>query len=291
MLAPKCATYNGRSTFANPKYLKIAQSKKPCLYEIPYDTSDHANRFCLNGEETTTLEKDRVNHSTSVIRPPLKSYQVKDKVVPNNSQVKFTKKENSRTSNVNVCIVLMWKNLVNSNHDARVYKILERHTTIQKPKSYFKELYENTNKAWKWWIEKKCPSKYKWTQTTPSGPGLKWKPIGRIFSNVRLSQDSYITIRVGITIPPSHGNAEDNSHKVVRLGINPMIQPEPEDLPKDNPKIEIAVLRRREKRSLNNNSFLGEYECSSLALDRRSDEKEEIRSLETRSKSVSDQEI
>ncbi|GJX60560.1 hypothetical protein Tco_0291950 [Tanacetum coccineum] len=28
------------------------------------------------------------------------------------------------------------------------------------------------------------------------------------------------------------------------------------------------VLRRREERSLNNNSFLGEYECSSLALDR-----------------------
>ncbi|GJT58591.1 hypothetical protein Tco_1002124 [Tanacetum coccineum] len=56
-------------------------------------------------------------------------------------------------------------------------------------------------------------------------------------------QDSYITTRVGITIPPSHSNAEDNSHKVVRLGINPMIQPEPEDLPKDNPKLEIAVLR------------------------------------------------
>ncbi|GJU71953.1 RNA-directed DNA polymerase, eukaryota, reverse transcriptase zinc-binding domain protein, partial [Tanacetum coccineum] len=30
---------------------------------------------------------------------------------------------------------------------------------------------------------------------------------------------------------------------VVRLGINPMIQPEPEDLPKDNPKLKIAVLR------------------------------------------------
>ncbi|GJU65955.1 hypothetical protein Tco_1252214 [Tanacetum coccineum] len=56
-------------------------------------------------------------------------------------------------------------------------------------------------------------------------------------------QDSYITTRVGITIPPSHSNAKDNSHKVVRLGINPMIQPEPEDLPKDNPKLEIAVLR------------------------------------------------
>ncbi|GJR12800.1 hypothetical protein Tco_0795452 [Tanacetum coccineum] len=67
-------------------------------------------------------------------------------------------------------------------------------------------------------------------------------------------QDSYITTRVGITIPPSYSNAEDNrffktyfNHKVVRLGINPMIQPEPEDLPKDNPKLEIAVLRMKKK--------------------------------------------
>ncbi|GJT64240.1 hypothetical protein Tco_1015720 [Tanacetum coccineum] len=58
MLAPKCSTYNGRPTFANPRYLKKAQSDKPCLYEIPYDTSDPANRFCPNGEETVTLEKE-----------------------------------------------------------------------------------------------------------------------------------------------------------------------------------------------------------------------------------------
>ncbi|GJY31462.1 hypothetical protein Tco_0414957 [Tanacetum coccineum] len=61
MLAPKCSTYNGRPTFANPRYLKKAQSKKPCLYEIPYDTSDLANRFAPNREETTTL----VNESKS----------------------------------------------------------------------------------------------------------------------------------------------------------------------------------------------------------------------------------
>ncbi|GJZ45393.1 enhanced disease resistance 2-like protein [Tanacetum coccineum] len=35
------------------------------------------------------------------------------------------------------------------------------------------------------------------------------------------------------------------ANPVVRLGINPMIQPEPEDLPKDNPKLEIAVLRMK----------------------------------------------
>ncbi|GJR89085.1 hypothetical protein Tco_0213096 [Tanacetum coccineum] len=37
--------------------------------------------------------------------------------------------------------------------------------------------------------------------------------------------------------------------EVVRLRINPMIQPEPEDLPKDNPKLEIAVLRYSQWRS------------------------------------------
>ncbi|GJT72515.1 hypothetical protein Tco_1031801 [Tanacetum coccineum] len=60
MLAPKCSTYNGRPTFANPRYLKKAQSEKPCLYEIPYDTSDPANRFAPDPdrEETMTLDNE-----------------------------------------------------------------------------------------------------------------------------------------------------------------------------------------------------------------------------------------
>ncbi|GJT97722.1 hypothetical protein Tco_1093240 [Tanacetum coccineum] len=58
MLAPKCSTYNGRPTFANPRYIKKAQSEKPCLYEILYDTSDLANRFSPNREETMTLANE-----------------------------------------------------------------------------------------------------------------------------------------------------------------------------------------------------------------------------------------
>ncbi|GJZ30543.1 hypothetical protein Tco_0575590 [Tanacetum coccineum] len=58
MLAPKGSTYNGRPTFANPMYLKKAQSEKPCLYEIPYDTSGLANRFIPNREKTLTLEQE-----------------------------------------------------------------------------------------------------------------------------------------------------------------------------------------------------------------------------------------
>ncbi|GKA65254.1 hypothetical protein Tco_0764961 [Tanacetum coccineum] len=50
----------------------------------------------------------------------------------------------------------------------------------------------------------------------------------------------------GLQLEPSSsklGDFQKKFHKVVRLGINPMIQPEPEDLPKDNPKLEITVLR------------------------------------------------
>ncbi|GJU94752.1 ribonuclease H-like domain-containing protein [Tanacetum coccineum] len=59
MLAPKCLTFNGRPTFANPRYLKKSQSEKPCLYEIPYDTSDLANRF-----------EEGIEHQTSTPRTP-----------------------------------------------------------------------------------------------------------------------------------------------------------------------------------------------------------------------------
>ncbi|GJS57262.1 RNA-directed DNA polymerase, eukaryota, reverse transcriptase zinc-binding domain protein [Tanacetum coccineum] len=60
-----------------------------------------------------------------------------------------------------------------------------------------------------------------------------------------------------------------------------------------NLRIPIKHKRRNERSLYYNNSFLNEYECSSLALDReeKRDEKEEIESLETRSNNVSDQEI
>ncbi|GJS28481.1 hypothetical protein Tco_0489101 [Tanacetum coccineum] len=43
-------------------------------------------------------------------------------------------------------------------------KTVASDTTIQKSKSYYKELYENTNQEWKWWIAKRCPTGYTWTQ-------------------------------------------------------------------------------------------------------------------------------
>ncbi|GJY82746.1 hypothetical protein Tco_0496122 [Tanacetum coccineum] len=70
MLAPKGLTFNGRPTFANPMYLKKAQSKKPCLYEIPYDKSDPANRLVPDREETLTLEKESQSKlNKDLVRP------------------------------------------------------------------------------------------------------------------------------------------------------------------------------------------------------------------------------
>ncbi|GKA81143.1 hypothetical protein Tco_0787835 [Tanacetum coccineum] len=92
MLAPKCPTFNGRSTFANPMYLKKAQYEKPCLYEIPHDQSDPANRLIPNKEEILTLEeesrsklnKDLVkpydytleNSLYEIFKPPTQEYEI-----------------------------------------------------------------------------------------------------------------------------------------------------------------------------------------------------------------------
>ncbi|GJZ29515.1 retrovirus-related pol polyprotein from transposon TNT 1-94 [Tanacetum coccineum] len=70
MLAPKCSIYNDRPTFANPMYLKKAQSEKPCLNEIPYDNSDLANRFAPNWEEILTLEQEcRSKLNKDLVKP------------------------------------------------------------------------------------------------------------------------------------------------------------------------------------------------------------------------------
>nr|GEV87460.1 hypothetical protein [Tanacetum cinerariifolium] len=58
MMAPKVSTYNGRPTFANPRYLKQDQSEIPCLYAYPYDQNSHANRLIPDGEETLALERE-----------------------------------------------------------------------------------------------------------------------------------------------------------------------------------------------------------------------------------------
>ncbi|GJT35345.1 retrovirus-related pol polyprotein from transposon TNT 1-94 [Tanacetum coccineum] len=143
MLAPKCSTYNGRPTFANPRYLKKAQSEKPCLYEIPYDNSDHANRFTPEREETTTLEnesrsklnKDKVKpydytNQNSLYEnfkaPSLEYlYQLERAKEVSRNNVGENRFSNSRTSNENVVCAECGTCVFNSNHDACVSRYLK----------------------------------------------------------------------------------------------------------------------------------------------------------------------
>ncbi|GKB18720.1 retrovirus-related pol polyprotein from transposon TNT 1-94 [Tanacetum coccineum] len=70
MLAPKCPTFNGRPTFANPRYLKKAQNEIPCLYAIPHDQSDPANRLVPDREETLTLDNEsRSKLNKDLVKP------------------------------------------------------------------------------------------------------------------------------------------------------------------------------------------------------------------------------
>ncbi|GJX09763.1 hypothetical protein Tco_0199622 [Tanacetum coccineum] len=114
--------------------------------------------------------------------------------------INYRLSSNSRTSNENVVCAECGTCVFNSNHDACVSRYLKdvnartnkpnvvpihaskpkrkanksvatphkktvaSDTAIQKSKSYYKELYENTNKEYKWWIAKRCPSGYTWTQ-------------------------------------------------------------------------------------------------------------------------------
>ncbi|GKA36053.1 retrovirus-related pol polyprotein from transposon TNT 1-94 [Tanacetum coccineum] len=166
---------------------------KPGMYRIATTTTQNREPQLPHASRNTNpyvSKSSGVNHITSVSRPQLKFYQVKDKVVPNNSQVKFKKKEvedhhrissiskktksvtaylndvNARTKKPNVVPISASKPKRKANKSVATphKKTVASDTTIQKSKSYHKELYENTNQEWKWWIAKRCPSGYKWTQ-------------------------------------------------------------------------------------------------------------------------------
>ncbi|GJX60568.1 retrovirus-related pol polyprotein from transposon TNT 1-94 [Tanacetum coccineum] len=69
---------------------------KPGMYRIATTTTQNREPQLPHASRNTNPHVSKssgVNHTTSVSRPQLKCYQVKDKVVPNNSQVKFKKKE------------------------------------------------------------------------------------------------------------------------------------------------------------------------------------------------------
>ncbi|GKG26055.1 hypothetical protein Tco_0399201, partial [Tanacetum coccineum] len=80
---------------------------------------------------------------------------------------RYLKDVNTRTKKPNVVPISASKPKIKANKSVA--------TPLQKSKSYYKELYENTNQEWKWWIAKGCPSGYTWTQK-PLKTKKTWMP-------------------------------------------------------------------------------------------------------------------
>nr|GEY93750.1 retrovirus-related Pol polyprotein from transposon TNT 1-94 [Tanacetum cinerariifolium] len=207
----------------------------PGMYRIDNRTTQtrapqSPQTFCKTNPRVST--SIGVNHKTNVSRPQIRSNQMKDKVVPNNSQVKLKKTQvedhpripsisnknksvtecndslNTKNLNANAVCATCGKCLVDSDHFACATKMLNdvnsrtkkpnvvpistrkpkghanksvatphnkkvaSKSNTQKPKSYYRMLYEKTSKAWKWWIEQQCPSGYKWVPKTK----MQWVP-------------------------------------------------------------------------------------------------------------------
>ncbi|GJZ58073.1 hypothetical protein Tco_0613567 [Tanacetum coccineum] len=197
-------------------YLKKAQNEIPCLYAIPHDQSDPANRLVPDREETLTLDNESRSKLNKDLVKPFDYTKLNRNVTActkASEQTEFSitacnDSLNSRTLNVNVVCATCEKYVFNSNHDACVSKYLNdvnartkkpkvvpistrkpksqanksvatyrkktvaSESTITNSKSYYRMLYEKTNKAWKWWIEQQCPSGYKWVPKTKK----KWVP-------------------------------------------------------------------------------------------------------------------
>ncbi|GJV10902.1 hypothetical protein Tco_1352443 [Tanacetum coccineum] len=66
----KMISMENQPTFANPMYLKKAQNEIPCLYAIPHDQSDLANRLVPDQEETMTLDNEsRSKLNKDLVKP------------------------------------------------------------------------------------------------------------------------------------------------------------------------------------------------------------------------------
>ncbi|GJT35058.1 retrovirus-related pol polyprotein from transposon TNT 1-94 [Tanacetum coccineum] len=170
---------------------------------------------------------------------------------------------NSRTSNVNAVCAECGKCVFNSDHDACVSRYLKDvnartkkpkvvpisastpkrkanksvatphkktvapDTTIQKSKSYYKELYENTNQEWKWWIAKRCPTGYTWTQK-PLRTKQIWMPkIRKANESTSISPTIDIVSRITNIVNSSYSIGNVSFWKLIVapiLGYGDLIQ-------------------------------------------------------------------
>ncbi|GJX92214.1 retrovirus-related pol polyprotein from transposon TNT 1-94 [Tanacetum coccineum] len=171
---------------------------KPGMYRIESSTTQtRAPQLTQTSRNTNprVSTSTGVAHRTNVSRPQPRSNQMKDKVLPNTSQVKFKKTEvedhprissisnqtksflndvNARTKKPNVVPISTRKPKSQANKSVATphKKTAASESTTTNSKSYYRMLYKKTSKAWKWWIAQQCPSAYKWVPKTKR----KWVP-------------------------------------------------------------------------------------------------------------------
>ncbi|GJZ37511.1 hypothetical protein Tco_0583702 [Tanacetum coccineum] len=176
MLAPKCPTFNGRPTFANPMYLKKAQNEIPCLYAIPHDQSNPANRLVPDREETPTLDnesrfpKPEANFRKGIGGDGAPVVVVAVGTAERGSEGgvgrvrRFGEHKcwrlgragdgEYRTKKPNVVPISTRnpKSQANKFVATPHKKTVASESTTTNSKSYYRMLYKRTSKAWKWWI-------------------------------------------------------------------------------------------------------------------------------------------
>ncbi|GJT86197.1 hypothetical protein Tco_1067914 [Tanacetum coccineum] len=125
---------------------------EPGMYRIASTTNTARNTTvtsCFLGNTNPHLSKSSgVNSPYSISSPQLKVLSSGEEKVCQTVVHSEVTNDGSRSHH------RMWK----------MWKTVASDTTNQKSKSYYKKLYEDTNQEWKWWIAKRCPSGYTWTQ-------------------------------------------------------------------------------------------------------------------------------
>ncbi|GKB59459.1 retrovirus-related pol polyprotein from transposon TNT 1-94 [Tanacetum coccineum] len=196
MLLQECVSNDVMCSYLHSSSDLDAYTELQCLYlhkvkECECLAQKLSKQTEFVSKEVYTELLRRVNHRTNVSRPQLKSNKMKEKVVPNTSQVNFKKTEVeeqhwiSSISNQSKSVTCLTKKpkvvpistrkpKSQANKSVATYrkKTVASETTIQNSKSYYRMLYEKTSKACKWWIEQQCPSGYKWVPKTK----MKWVP-------------------------------------------------------------------------------------------------------------------
>nr|GEX53200.1 hypothetical protein [Tanacetum cinerariifolium] len=198
MLAPKGPTFNGRPTFSNLMYLKMAQSKKPCLYEILNDQFDPTNRLVPDREETPTLEREgRLKLNKDLVRPYdyTKLHNLYEIFKP------VSQEYHEQLAHAN-------KKMKGMSVDTN----FEKQSILGKP-----PLQPIRNQPVIPTGQKFSPNKSSdvYLKTTPPRSGLIWKPTGRIFTQVGLK---WIPIRKPVE---SRYNMNDSASPLEKETHNP----------------------------------------------------------------------